>query len=247
MTQEKEKKVPPTSETEEQKTPTPEEELSALRQQAQEATDKIAKLEKEAKAHQQAAFRATQERDEAREIRDEIESLRSSQRILAAMIDERSEAETLEPEKRQGYEKRFEELEKKTEAKRQSQKYQEKQAHYYDIVTQELGLKPSDKDFKVVQGLAISQDYDGADAYIEELKAKQAESPKEPEKSEETKETEDERVERLAKEKVAELLKSEGGTPSAPGTAITIEEFQALSPEERIKRLPDLRKSMEGK
>jgi hypothetical protein len=69
-------------------------------------------------------------------------------------------------------------------------------------------LRPTDEDYDIIQAFVVAGKFDKADKKIDALRNK--EKPKE-----EPKESEEERIERLAKAKSAELLKPEGGEPSA--------------------------------
>jgi hypothetical protein len=106
-------------------------------------------------------------------------------------------------------------------ARRQQEEFAEKVGSYQKIVEGDLGLRPTDDEYDIIQALVVAGKFDKADKKIEAMKAEK-EKPKEPPKDEKPKESEDERIERLAKAKAAGLLKSEGGEPSATGGAVTI-------------------------
>jgi len=175
---------------------------------------------------------------------EEIQTLKDNQELWKAMIaavaeqkgisEEAAEADIKQrqPNLAQQFDQKMTQLEQK--------RFNDRYLSYKDVV-EELGLKPTDEDYDVIESLARTGKWDKADKKIEALKAKPQETP-------EKKETEDEMVNKRLKEELEKrgLLTSETGEPSAAG-GITMEEFRKLPPEERVKRLPEIRKTMEGK
>jgi hypothetical protein len=80
------------------------------------------------------------------------------------------------------------------------------------VVIDELGLKPTDEEFDILESLARTGKWEKLDKKIEAIRVKKAEPEKE-----QPKETEDERLEKRLKEELEKrgLLTPETGTPSS--------------------------------
>jgi hypothetical protein len=197
----KEPKEPEAEAKEEPKAPTKEE--------LEQARSEIQKMEQNWKDAQRVISKKDEELSKLKDRRDFEEAM------LAAIAESKgqpvSEVEqdvrTRTPDLKQQYEL--------LRQRRKQEEYTEKVASYQRVVEGELGLRPTDDDYDIIQALVVAGKFEKADKKIEALR-----TPKE--KKEEPKESEEERVERLAKAKAAELLKSEGGEPSATGGAVTI-------------------------
>lgn len=231
---------------EEGKTETKAEVLETKQEDVEQLRGELQKMEQNLKSAQGVTKKQAQELEELRGKYSEAVSSRDTYQALIGLVSQqtgRSE-EDIENEvqtKKPDLMKEAQAIIQRQEAQRQQTKLAEK-VNSYQKTVEGLGLKETDPAYKRIRAFAKAGDWESADEEIEALKTQK---PKE----EKPTETEDERVARRVKEELEKqgLLKSEGGEPSAAGSAITIEEFRALSPAERVKRLPDLRKSMGGK
>jgi hypothetical protein len=155
----------------------------------------------------------------------EIQALKDNQELWKVLIGMRAqemgvseeEAEQDIQKKKPDFMQQYSMMEQRLEQKR----LREKVDSYQAITEEELGLKPGDEDYDVIQAFVRSGNWKKADKKIESLKSKKTEQPEE-KKVDEKKETEEERIERLADEKKkAWLLEKgyvtpEGAEPSAP-------------------------------
>jgi len=222
-----------------------EETLETKQEDVEQVRSELQKMEQNLKSAQGVSKKQAQELEELRGKLNEAVSSRDTYQALIGLVSQqtgRSE-EDIENEvqtKKPDLLKEAQAIIQRQEAQRQQTQLAEK-INSYQKTVESLGLKETDPAYKRIRAFAKAGDFESADEEIEALKTQK---PKE----EKPTETEDERVARRVKEELEKqgLLKSEGGTPSAAGSAITIEEFRELSPAERVKRLPDLRKSMGG-
>jgi len=231
--------TPVEAEVKEPKVPTVEE-IEQLRSEKEKA-------EQNMKSAQGVSKKQAQELEELRGKYSEAVSSRDTYQALIGLVSQqtgRSEEDIAEEvqAKKPDLVKAAKDIVQEQELKRRQSEFKTKFDSYGPKVA-ELGLKPTDKAFKRILALASVGDWETADEEIEALKTQ--EPVKEPE---EKKETEEEKVQKLLKEELERrgLLTPEGGEPSAAG-GITMDDFRKLSPEERVKRLPEIRKTMEGK
>ncbi len=194
--------VPEVKETAETKVPEPtaitqnEERLKAL--EAELATTK-----QNLKSVQGVLKKKDEEIKTASTFKSDIEGLKETQKILAAMLQERGTVseenlDNIPKEKKQDYLKQFEDVQKRVEAKRQQEEVQAKiieQVKGFQERTEVLGLKETDEAYIEVRELVESGLLKTAD-----LRLKKLESQKE-KKVETLKETEEQIFERIARQK----------------------------------------------
>ncbi len=154
-------------------------------------------------------------------LRADIEGLKETQKILAAMLQDRGTVpeenlDNIPKEKKQDYLKQFEEVQKKVELKRQQE---EAIAKLQDAAlslkarTEALGLKETDEAYIEIQELVETGRLRTAEARVKKLESeKEKKVVKEPEIK---KETDEQIFERIAREKG--LLKTETVVPAGKG------------------------------
>jgi len=211
--------------------------------------DELQKMEQNLKSAQGVTKKQAQELEELRGKYSEAVSSRDTYQALIGLVSQqtgRSEEDIAEEvqAKKPDLMKAAQDIIQRQEVQRQQTQLAEK-VNSYQKKVEGLGLKETDPAYKRIRAFAKAGDFESADEEIETLKNQ--------EPAKETGETEEEMRKRIAEEEREkffeehpELLKSETGEPSAAG-GITMEEFRKLPPEERVKRLPEIRKTMEGK
>ena len=198
-------------------TPTPEQQLETLQTTNKELAERVAKAESSVQGLRGSLTEKDRKLSEQAGIvglRQEMADMRDSNKLLAAMLAERDVTENIDdlsPKDKQGYLKKFEDLEQKQEAKRKADEV-ETQRKVYNQRADELftraksAFKDDDESLEKVEDLLYAGRFERAEA-----KVAKAEST-----SESKKETDEEIYERVNQKKLkdADLLKTDRGTPS---------------------------------
>jgi hypothetical protein len=216
-----------TPKVEEKPLETPEakpEEKPISKEEYEELRSQLTKTQDDYKNIQRVVSKKDEELSKLKDRRDFEEAM------LAAIAEQKGQPIS---EVEQDVRQRTPDLKQQYEILRQRRKqeeYQEKVQSYQRTVEGELGLRPTDDDYDIIQALVVAGKFEKADRKIEALRTKPEEKPKE-----EPKESEEERIERLAKAKAAELLKSESGEPSS-GTPKSLKEVAIAYSEGKVTR-----------
>ncbi len=190
----------------------------------------LATTEQNLKATQGMLRKANEEIKTKSDIRAEIDGLKETQKILAAMLQERqvvpeANLEDLPQGKKQDYLKLFEEAQKRVEAKRQQDRVQ---ADLMETVrqlqgrTETLGLKETDPAYIEIQELVETGRLRTAEAKLKKLESEKEQKSVKQETPE--KETDDQIFLRVARAKG--LLKSD--TPVPAGGNLNATEVRKL-------------------
>ncbi len=190
----------------------------------------LATTEQNLKATQGMLRKANEEIKTKSDIRAEIDGLKETQKILAAMLQERQvvpeeNLDNLPQGKKQDYLKLFEDAQKRVEAKRQQDRVQ---ADLMETVrqlqgrTETLGLKETDPAYIEIQELVETGRLRTAEAKLKKLESEKEKKPIEQKTPE--KETDDQIFLRVARAKG--LLKPE--TPIPAGGNLSAMEIRKL-------------------
>jgi len=218
-------------------TPSPEEELIALRQQFEEATKKLADIQEEAKAHQRVASKKEEELQKAKELKSLVEGIGERLDLHESLIAELGDKGIGEPEGEpsQPFSKRVEGM----RLQRQRDSFAKRSTEIDGEITELLKDAGFSKDSPEMEDVRFRWNTGvryGDVAALEDALRKtkgmvEKANPKEPKKVTKTEEgkmeTEEERIDRLAEEKARKMLEEKGllsteaGSPSATSKSYT--------------------------
>ena len=207
--------------------PTTEEQLKALQAQLTESDARNQRMEKSYKGLQTTVNKTNEELKRQSDLRGEIEGLKETQKILAAMLQERGSVseenlDNIPQGKKQDYLKQFEEAQKRIDTKRQMEIAQAKLTETVKGLqerTEALGLKDNDESYVEIRELVETGLYKTAETKLKKLESKKETNVVEP-KKEEPKETEEQIFERIARKKgllKSETIVSAGGNANRTG------------------------------
>ncbi len=201
--------------------PTAEEQVKSLQAQLDTVKQEKERFEKGYKGLQTTVNKTTEELKRQSDLRSDIEALKETQKILAAMLQEtkavpEENLDNLPQGKKQDYLKQFEDVQKRVETKRQFEAAQTKGEEYRQKV-EGLGLTNKDKAYFQIRNAVREGDFEYADHLIAEAEKEKkvpeqkAETPKEETPSDAT-------VEAYLRKKG--LLKTETVLPSGGNRSI---------------------------
>ncbi len=200
--------------------PTAEEQVKSLQAQLDTVKQEKERFEKGYKGLQNTVNKTTEELKRQSDLRTDIEGLKETQKILAAMLQEtkavpEENLENIPQGKRQDYLQKFEEAQKRIETKKQVEQAQAKGEEYRQRV-ESLGLTNKDKTYFQIRNAVREGDFEYADHLITEVEKEK--NVAEPQKVEPKKETDEEVYLRVARSKG--LLKTEPILPSGGNRTI---------------------------